>query len=84
MMPFLFMGSSSGTRATRSDDNLIRTIKKDNSEIQKRKDNILLRNGHKRFTFSDGFTCVAMNQRNADRKHYNYLNPREYHPPLCY
>jgi hypothetical protein len=57
----------------RSDARLMRTILKDHSALQERKDKILLRDGHKRFIFSDGFTCIALNQKNADRKHRNAL-----------
>ena len=74
MMPFLFMGPSSrAPKSNRSDDNLIRSINRDNSTLQRKKEAILIRKGLKRFTFSDGFSCVSLNQRNADRKHRNHL-----------
>lgn len=32
-----------------------------------------LKNGAKEFTFDDGFTCIARDQKNADRKYQNWL-----------
>lgn len=32
------------------------------------------KDGVKEFTFDDGFSCVARNQKNADRKHNNWKN----------
>lgn len=36
--------------------------------INNQKDNV------KEFTFDDGFSCVARDQKNADRKHNNWKN----------
>ena len=34
----------------------------------------LNKDGAKEFEFEDGFTCIARDQRNADRKHNNWIN----------
>jgi len=33
---------------------------------------IAIKRGAKEFTFDDGFSCVARDQKNADRKHQNW------------
>ena len=33
----------------------------------------MIKTGHKKFIFQDGFECFALNQKNADKKHNNWL-----------
>ena len=43
-------------------------------EVDKKVQNINIIKGAIEFTFDDGFSCVARDQQNADRKHNNWKN----------
>ena len=41
-------------------------------EVDEKVKSININKGAKEFTFNDGFSCVARDQKNADRKHNNW------------
>ncbi len=48
----------------------------DTKAVKERVRQIALSNGAYEYNFPDGFTCIARNQKNADRKHANWLNAK--------
>jgi len=41
-------------------------------KVDENKKNMAIKRGAKEFTFEDGFSCIARDQKNADRKHQNW------------
>jgi len=44
------------------------------NKVDEKIKSIHINKGAKEFTFEDGFSCVARDQQNADRKHNNWKN----------
>jgi hypothetical protein len=47
-------------------------------DLRESREERLISRGLIRFTYPDGLECIAINRKNADRKHNNYLKGNEH------
>lgn len=64
-MAMLALGLEGITRTTQS-------VTKSTKELGKSME--ASKQGQKKFTYDDGFSCTALNQKSADKKHLRWLN----------
>jgi hypothetical protein len=43
-------------------------------QIDQKNKSILIKKGAKEYSYDDGFSCICRDQKNADRKHQNWIN----------